>query len=95
MQIYSYSRHIGWFIVTTGIITALPLIFEVTALQLQNCNISQLFVLNTNFKIQVKRESVVEELEKMQVDKALIDGKTPQELASAGLSSAMEPKVLT
>ena len=24
------SRHIGWFIVTTGMITALPLIFEVS-----------------------------------------------------------------
>ena len=23
------SRHIGWFIVTTGMITALPLVFEV------------------------------------------------------------------
>lgn len=26
---YIFARHIGWFIVTTGMITALPLIFEV------------------------------------------------------------------
>jgi hypothetical protein len=26
---YSHARVIGWFVVTTGIITALPLIFEV------------------------------------------------------------------
>ena len=27
--LYSYSRHIGWFIITTGIVTALPLLLEV------------------------------------------------------------------
>ena len=31
-QAYMNSRHIGWFIVTTGMITALPLIFEVSSL---------------------------------------------------------------
>jgi hypothetical protein len=69
--VYSYSRHIGWFIITTGIITALPLILE------------------------VKRESIVEELEQLQINMALAEGKTPQELANSGITSAIQPKVLT
>lgn len=29
-QVFAHSRQIGWFIVTTGMITAFPLIFEVS-----------------------------------------------------------------
>lgn len=36
----------------------------------------------------------MEDMEKVQIDKAFVEGKTPQELASVGLTSAIEPKVL-
>ena len=68
---YSNSRVIGWWVVTTGMITALPLIFE------------------------VKRESMVEELERLQINQGLAEGKSPNELAQLGLTSAIEPKVLS
>lgn len=29
VQLYSYARQIGWFVITTGMITLLPLVFEV------------------------------------------------------------------
>lgn len=29
LQLYQYARQIGWFVVTTGMITLLPLVFEV------------------------------------------------------------------
>jgi hypothetical protein len=67
---YSKSRIIGWWIVTTGMITALPLVFE------------------------VKRENMVEELEQLQINQGLAEGKSPNELAQMGLASAIEPKVL-
>lgn len=31
VQGYAYGKYLGWFIVTTGLITALPLIFEVVS----------------------------------------------------------------
>mmetsp|Transcript_25857 Transcript_25857/g.43114 ORF Transcript_25857/g.43114 Transcript_25857/m.43114 type:complete len:109 (-) Transcript_25857:79-405(-) len=67
---YMNGRIIGWWIVTTGMLTALPLIFE------------------------IKREAMLEDLEKMQVDSQLAEGRTPQELAVEGLTSAVDPKVL-
>ena len=44
--------------------------------------------------MQVKRELAVEEMEQLQINAGLAEGRTPQELANAGLSSAIEPKVL-
>lgn len=67
---YINARHIGWFIVTTGIITAFPLIFE------------------------IKREASLEEDEMRAIGKELAEGKTPQDLAMEGMTSAIEPKVL-
>ena len=34
LQTYANSRMIGWWVITTGVITALPLIFEVSRLYL-------------------------------------------------------------
>lgn len=68
--LYMNARHIGWFVVTTGMITALPLILE------------------------INREASAEEIEKAQIESALAEGKTPQELAMSGLTGAVEPKVL-
>eukprot|EP00388_Colpodella_angusta_P049178 GDKK01078752.1.p2 GENE.GDKK01078752.1~~GDKK01078752.1.p2 ORF type:complete len:110 (-),score=13.22 GDKK01078752.1:12-341(-) len=70
LWVYANSRMIGWFIVTTGMITAVPLLFE------------------------VKRESMLEELEQIQINRSLAERRTPQELAFEGLTSAVEPKVL-
>jgi hypothetical protein len=67
-------------------ITLLPLIFEVK----ENLIISSLFY---SFH-QVKRESMVEEFERVQIGIGLQEGKTPQELAMSGLHGAIEPKVL-
>ena len=44
---------------------------------------------------QIKRESALEDLERLQVNTELSTGKTPMELAHAGLSSAIEPTVLS
>lgn len=68
---YSNSRIICWWLVTTGMITALPLVLE------------------------VKRESMVEEMEQLQINQGLAEGKSPNELAQLGLTSAIEPKVLS
>ena len=46
------------------------------------------------FNFQVKREAFVEELEQFQINAALAEGRTPQELANSGLTSAIQPKVL-
>ena len=43
---------------------------------------------------QIKREAMLEELEKAQIDVALDQGRTPKELAMEGLTSAVDPKVL-
>ena len=43
----------------------------------------------------VKRESYLEDVEKAEIAKAALEGKTPQELAQAGITSAIEPNVLT
>jgi hypothetical protein len=43
---------------------------------------------------EVKRESQLEELEAAQIASALQEGRTPQELAMSGLTSAVEPAVL-
>jgi hypothetical protein len=42
----------------------------------------------------VKREELLEQVEKVQIGQGLAEGKTPQELAMSGLSGAVEPKVL-
>lgn len=52
----------------------------------------QLFWLTANS--QVKRESILEDLEQIQIGKHLAEGRTPQELAMEGLTAAVEPKVL-
>jgi hypothetical protein len=44
--------------------------------------------------LQVKREGLIEDLERVQIGKALAEGRTPQELAMEGLTSAVDPKVL-
>jgi hypothetical protein len=51
--------------------------------------------LRSHLIIQVKRESAIEQMERMQIDQGFADGKTPSELAQAGLTSAIEPKVLS
>jgi hypothetical protein len=43
---------------------------------------------------EVKRENMVEELEQLQINQGLAEGKSPNELAQMGLASAIEPKVL-
>ena len=90
------GKHIGWFIVTTGMITALPLIFEVSYQYHHLCFLLNLYELN--FFIcathQVKREAMVEEMEKMQIGAALQEGRSPQELAASGMTAAIEPAVL-
>lgn len=43
---------------------------------------------------QIKREVAVEELERMQIEMGIAEGRSPQELASIGLTSAIDPKVL-
>jgi hypothetical protein len=63
-------RYLGWIVVTTGMITLLPLMLE------------------------IKREVFVEELEAMQISDAMSKGATPQELANAGMTAAVDPKVL-
>lgn len=83
------ARYIGWFIVTTGIITLLPLMLEVC---LSEIILFLSFICNIK---QIKREAIVEEMERVQIERELNDGKTPQELANAGLTSALGPKVLT
>lgn len=42
----------------------------------------------------MKREGLIEELERLQIGRALAEGQTPQDLAMQGLTSAIEPKVL-
>jgi len=42
----------------------------------------------------VKRENILEDIEQAQIGKSLAEGRTPQELAFEGLTSAVEPKVL-
>jgi len=37
---------------------------------------------------------MLEELEQIQINRSLAEGRTPQELAFEGLTSAVEPKVL-
>lgn len=44
--------------------------------------------------IEVKRESILEELEQMQIKQGLAEGKTPINMAQMGLSGAVDPKVL-
>jgi hypothetical protein len=56
---------------TTGIVTFLPLLFE------------------------LKREMAIEEMERIQIESAIAGGRTPQELASQGLTSAVAPAVLS
>ena len=43
---------------------------------------------------QLKREEALEQLEAMQVNDALEKGASPHELAQAGMTSAVDPKVL-
>lgn len=47
-----------------------------------------------NLNLKIKREMEIEELEKLQVNAAIAEGKSPQELANSGMASAVEPKVL-
>ena len=44
--------------------------------------------------MQIKREMAVEDLEKMQISVGIAEGRTPQDLAQGGLTSAVDPKVL-
>jgi hypothetical protein len=43
---------------------------------------------------QIKREMVVEDLERIQVNMGIAEGKSPQQLVQDGLTSAIDPKVL-
>jgi hypothetical protein len=43
---------------------------------------------------QIKREMVVEDLERIQVNMGIAEGKSPQQLMQDGLTSAIDPKVL-
>ena len=44
--------------------------------------------------IQIKREMAVEDLERMQISMGIAEGRSPQDLAQIGLTSAVDPKVL-
>ena len=90
--IYYYSRHIGWFVVTTGIITLLPLILEV--IQSQDLASFLTCLTKSLISFQVNREVQIEEFERSQINGALADGRTPQELANEGLTAAVQPSVL-
>jgi len=69
-MIYGFTRHVGWFIVTTAMITYVPLIFE------------------------YNRETVFEEMEKLQIEKYIAEGANPAQLSAQGLTSAIAPSVL-
>jgi hypothetical protein len=45
--------------------------------------------------LEMKRESAVEELEALQISDAIEKGATPQDLANAGVTAALDPKVLS
>jgi hypothetical protein len=45
--------------------------------------------------LEMKRESAVEELEALQISDAIEKGATPQDLANAGVTAAIDPKVLS
>jgi hypothetical protein len=77
-------------------ITAVPLLFEVRPF-MPSIEIRLHAVLNIAsvvVHLQVKREGLIEDLERVQIGKALAEGRTPQELAMEGLTSAVDPKVL-
>lgn len=44
--------------------------------------------------LEIKREGTVEEMEALQISDAIEKGATPQDLANAGVSAALDPKVL-
>mmetsp|Transcript_28630 Transcript_28630/g.48341 ORF Transcript_28630/g.48341 Transcript_28630/m.48341 type:complete len:102 (+) Transcript_28630:106-411(+) len=44
--------------------------------------------------LEMKRESSIEELEALQISDAIDKGATPQDLANAGVTAAIDPKVL-
>jgi len=97
-QAYANSRTIGWWVVTTAMITAVPLIMEVMFPLRTQCISpppSHNHMLSLSFPLsQYNRELQLEELEKLQIAKALAEGATPAGLAQQGLTSAVEPKVL-
>lgn len=45
--------------------------------------------------LEMKREASVEELEALQISDAIDKGATPQDLANAGVTAALDPKVLS
>ena len=45
--------------------------------------------------LEMKREGAVEELEALQIQDAIQKGATPQDLANAGVTAALDPKVLS
>ena len=44
--------------------------------------------------VQIKREAILEDMESAQIAAAISEGRSPQELANNGLTSALGPKVL-
>ena len=42
---------------------------------------------------EIKRESMHEEIEALQISKAISEGRAPTELANAGLTSAIDPNI--
>ena len=45
--------------------------------------------------LKIKREGMLEEIEKSHISEALSSGKTPQDLFQSGISGAIEPAVLS
>jgi hypothetical protein len=45
--------------------------------------------------MEMKREIAVEELEALRISDAIDKGATPQDLANAGVTAALDPKVLS
>ncbi len=80
-------------------ITAVPLLFEVRHFPntLVACRLWILCfsaISAVTWYIQVKREGLIEDMERIQIGKSLAEGRTPQELAMEGLTAAVDPKVL-
>lgn len=73
-------------------ITAVPLLFEVGAPTMFSKQHTPTIVLRVCL-LQVKRESLLEDLERVQINSAIAQGSTPQELAQQGMN-AIEPPVL-
>ena len=56
---------------------------------------SRFTFIDTTYILKIKREGMLEEIEKSHISEALSSGKTPQDLFQSGISGAIEPAVLS